>query len=171
VSTVATVHTIAGELLAKCELALGTTVGGVPPFVSLNPGLPALDRQCDQLYVWESAPVVESAGGVGSLHFGWKTFIGLNALIARCVPVGETIDKRYRGPSAIKSTAAAQKVMEDMWALWNGVTSEILSGDLFEDFPCSGVRFESMIPLDPQGGFAGWTLALQVELDGYRVEL
>jgi hypothetical protein len=171
VSTVASVHTIASALLDKCELALATTVGGVPPFVSLNPGLPAIDWQCDQLYVFESAPVVEALGGTGSVRFAWKTFVTLNATVVRCVPTGRVVNEKYVPPSAADSTAAAQKVMEDMWALWNGVTSEILAGDLFDGFPCDDVRFVSMEPLDPQGGFAGWTLSLQVQLPGYTVEL
>lgn len=170
-STKASVHQLAGELLTKCELALGTTVGGAPAFVSLNPGLPALDRQCDQLWVWETAPVVEGEGGGPSLRFAWRTLIGLSALIARCVPIAADVNGRYTVPSAVQLTEAAQKVMEDMWALWNGVTSEILAGDLFESHPCRGVRFVGLEPLDPQGGFAGWTLQLQVELDGYTVEL
>jgi hypothetical protein len=171
VSTVESVHTLASALLVKCELALATTIGGVPPFVSLNPGLPAIDWQCDQLYVFESAPVVEALGGTGSLRFAWKSLVTLNATVVRCVPTGRTVGEKYTPPSAAESTYAAQKVMEDMWALWNGVTSEILAGDLFEDYPCEDVRFESMIPLDPQGGFAGWTLTLQVQLPGYTVAL
>lgn len=173
-STVASVHELADELLTKCAAVLTTTGGGTPEFVSLWPGLPALDRQCDTLAVWSSAPSFQVPPGLppGTLAT-MRIFISLNALVARCVPTGRTVrvGKRdtYIPPTALELTGAAEKVMEDEWALLNGPISELRAGDLFEGFPCRDVVIVAMTPLDPQGGFAGWSLELQVQLDGYEV--
>lgn len=174
-STVASVHQLAAVLLAACDDILATTVGGRPDSVFLSPGLPALDRQCDTLIVYAVPPSIQTtspqpSGASGSqLLFGWRNFVGLTALIARCVPVGEEQNGRFIAPSEVELTAAADKVMEDMWALWNGIGSNLAS--LFDEYPCDDVLFDGLTPLDPQGGFAGWTLAVQVELPGYTVTI
>lgn len=174
-STVASVHELAQELLDACEAVLATTVGGPPAAVFLSPGLPALDRQCDTLSAYATAPAVTGAsspGGLGaSMRFAVQTHIALSVMVARCLPVGRETKQRYLPPTAQQLTGAAQKVMEDMWALWNGVVTQVFDGSLFEGHPCRGVEFLSLTPLDPQGGFGGWTLALQVDLDGYEVSV
>lgn len=172
-STVASVHQLAAELLDKCEQVLATTVGGIPPSVFLSPGLPALDRQCDTLCVYETAPSVNGAGETpsfpgASLRFAAIMFIGLSVQAVRCVPIAREKNGVWKYPTDEQLTEAAEKVMEDGWALWNGVVSELRDGDLFET-PCQAVEFVSLTPLDPQGGMAGWTLALAVDLQGYDV--
>lgn len=175
VTTVASVHQLAAALLTACDDILETTVGGRPDSVFLSPGLPALDRQCDTLTVYATPPTMQTepnqpSGLPGSgFRFAWRNFVGLTALIARCVPVGGLVDETWVAPSEIALTAAADKTMEDMWALWNGIGSNLT--DIFEEYPCQGVAFTGLTPLDPQGGFAGWVLALQVELGGYEVTI
>jgi hypothetical protein len=172
VSTVASLHELASDLQTACETVLATTVGGPPAIASFSPGLPALDRQCDQLWVYATSPTVIGSGPVtpgASMRYAVLTRVGLAATIARCVPVAAEVNGSYRVPSAAQLTAAARKVMEDAWGLWNGVVTRIFAGELFEGHPCQGVSFDSLTPLDPQGGFGGWTLALSIELDGYEV--
>ena len=173
VSTVASVHDLAADYLSACETVLATTVGGAPAASFLSPGLPALDRQCDMLTVYETAPVVIGQSGATSpgtsMRFGIQTRVGLNAQISRCIPVARETNQRYQPPTTEQLTDAAVKVMEDGWALWNGIVTQLRDGSLYEGWPCDNVDFLAMTPLDPQGGMAGWTLSLAVDLDGYTV--
>ena len=174
-TTVASVHQLAADYLSACEDVLATTVGGAPAVSFLSPGLPALDRQCDMLTVYETSPVVigqsETTSPGVSMRFGIQTRVGLNAQISRCIPVARETAQKYTPPTPEQLNLAAEKVMEDGWALWNGIVTQLRDGSLYEGWPCDAVDFLAMTPLDPQGGMAGWTLSLLFELGGYEVVL
>lgn len=174
VSTAASVHEIAQDLLDASEQILAATVGGPVALAYLSPGLPSLDYQCDQVAVWNSALGEEQTSPLAPApqigmrrRLGWKNLVTLSVLAARCVHVGKTTRSGYTPPSSEVLTADGAKVMEDGWALWNGVSTAYIQDGLF-DGTCEDFKILSMSPLTPQGGMAGWVLTLAVELAGYR---
>ena len=175
VSTAASLHEVAQELLDAAERIIATTSGGPILFACLSPGLPALDRGCDQIAVWATALGDEQMSPLTPIpqvgqrrRIGWLNLAGLSVLVARCLTV-----QKIPVPDATL-TLDAEKVMEDGWALWNGVSSAIRSDGIFvgEDplfgGTCTDIKFVSMTPLTPEGGMGGWVLSLSVEIAGYR---
>jgi hypothetical protein len=62
--------------------------------------------------------------------------------------------------------AAAELLNADGWALWNHTYNLAAAGQLFGY--CSEIYWEGLGSLAPSGGCGGWTLAVQVRLDGYQ---
>ena len=174
VSTVASVHEIAEELLTAAEEIIATTVGGPVGLAYISPGLPSLDYQCDQIAVWNALLGEEQTNPLSPIaqigmkrRLGWVNLVTLSTLVARCIRVGTTTRSGYTPPSQEILTADGEKVMEDGWALWNGISTAFIEDGLF-DGTCKELKFVSMTPLVPQGGMAGWVLTLAIELAGYR---
>lgn len=174
VATAASVHQIAQDLLTTAEQILTTTVGGPVALAYLSPGFPSLDYQCDQVAVWNSGLGEEQTSPLSPIpatgqrrRWGWLNLATLSVQSIRCIRVGRTTSTGYTPPSSEQLAEDAAKVMEDGWALYNGISTAIIEDGLF-DGPCKDIKFLSMSPLTPQGGVAGWTLVLSVELAGYR---
>jgi hypothetical protein len=70
-------------------------------------------------------------------------------------------------PTAAEMTAAASGLDEDVWTVWNYLKSQARSSSLFAARPCRSVKVGPATPVVPNGGCAGWTIAVAVELDGY----
>ncbi len=174
VSTSATLGEVAQELLDASEQIVAGTIGGPVALAYLSPGLPSLDYMCDQIAVWCAGLTEEQTSPLSPVpqvgqrrRLGWTNLIVLSVLVARCVNVGGTTQKGYTPPKIPALVSDSNKVMEDGWALWNGVSTAIIDDGLFGGV-CQDIRFTSMIPLTPQGGLAGWTLTITAELAGYR---
>ena len=174
VSTAASVHEIAQDLLDAAETILATTVGGPVALVYLSPGMPSLDFQCDQIAVWNANLGEEATSPLSPVpapgfrrRNGWLNLVTLSTLVARCIRVGKTTSTGYTPPGAAVLSADAAKVMEDGWALYNGISTAIIQDGLFGG-TCQDIKFVSMTPLTPQGGMGGWVLTLSIELAGYR---
>ncbi len=173
-STAASVHEAAQTLLDLTVSLMTGTVGGAPALAYLSPGLPAFDYNCDQACVWASnigeeqtsplTPIPQVGGRPG---LGWLNLVQLSAFAGRCVRVGNTTSAGYTPPSAAVLTADSQKVMEDGWALWEGVHYAIRDADLFGGV-CKDIKFQGITPITPQGALAGWVLTVSFELAGYR---
>ncbi len=174
VSTVASLHEIAQELLDAAEAAVADTVGGPVVEAFLSPGLPAFDRGCDIAVAWagqlgmEATAPLAPAPAVGHRfqYGGWVNLPTLNVTVLRCVAVAQDQKGVYRVPSPDQLSADARKVMEDGWAIWNGVCRDILRGELFGG-TCNDIKVQALIPVVPEGGLAGWTLNVAVELPGF----
>lgn len=172
VSTTATVHQFAAELLDTCEQILATTVGGPVAKAYLYPGLPALDTNCDQVCVYQTGIADEQTSPLAPIpatghRRGWVyvNLVTLMVMVARCIRTGGTSGGAYRPPSAAQSTEDAEKVMEDGWALWCGISAAIRQEGLFGGV-CQDIRLLGLTPLLPQGGLGGWTLPVQFEVGG-----
>lgn len=168
VSTAASLGQLAQELLDTSELIIAGTSGGPAALAFLAPSIPALDHSCDQIIVWPNAILEEQTSPLTPLpqtgmraRIGSVTLVNLNVWVARCLTI-----RTVPVPSAA-STADTEKIAEDGWALWNGVLSAFLDGELFNG-TCQEMRRLPMVPLNSEGGFGGWALTVQVELGGYR---
>lgn len=173
-STAASVHEAAQTLLDLTVTLMTATVGGAPAIAYLNPGLPAFDSNCDQACVWNSSITEEQTSPLTPIpqvgdrpNLGWLNLVTLSVFAGRCIHVGSSSSGGYRPPKPSELTADAEKVMEDGWALWEGVHYAIREADLFGGL-CKDVKFAGITPITPQGALAGWILTVQFELAGYR---
>lgn len=160
------------EFLAASIDALDTIPGfgagleGAPSRTLTTPGQPVFDC-CPQLSVnaatireAQTAPLGLGAGTRHRQNFR-KNLVGVQVWIARCLPTGSP-------PSVEDVNAAAAQTNADGWALWNylwninrkGSTDPIVS-------LCDEWYMDSMAPLQPSGGCAGWLLSIRAELAGY----
>lgn len=173
-SDAASLHEQAQDLLDAAYAILSGTVGGAPKMQYLSPGLPALDYQCDQVAVWAAAIGDEQAGAVSPppqvgqrRRLAWTNLCVLSCQATRCISTGTSTKTGWTPPKEAVLTSDAEKVMEDGWALWNGISTAILDEALFGG-TCKDIKFVSMLPLTPQGGVAGWVLTVSFELAGYH---
>jgi len=132
---------------------------------------------CDQVLVNESgvgsmATRPQSpAAAAGKKHvFGRVTEATLQVAVTRCcLPVGTTSGRIYTPPSAAQEQEAARQLLADGWALWNGLFTRMVRGDLLDR--CSSIGWEGMSPIGPLGACGGHLLTLRVALAGYMEEL
>lgn len=172
-STVASVHEAAATLLNLIAELMGTTVGGDPAMAYLSPGLPSFDFACDQACVWNSSIGEEQTSPLTPFpapgyrpRSGWQNLVSLSAFSGRCIHVGKTTHAGYTPPSGSALSGDAVKVMEDGWAVWEGLHYAIRDDGLFGG-TCMNIKFQSMSPITPQGALAGWVAVVQFELGGY----
>ena len=160
----------AEELLAASIESLDTiptfdpTLAGAPPRAFVTFGQPVLDC-CDQLTV--SVGQVLDAPTRSGLSAGREVVAKINHAyliveISRCWPQP---DDKGNPPSAAEQQAAAEQLNADGWALWNHLYCLWASEQLFTF--CGEVFWDSLRPLGPNGGCAGWDLAVHIRLDGY----
>ncbi len=174
VSTSATLHEVAQELLEASVTILNDTVGGPVAIAYLSPGLPSIDFQCDQVIVWIAALGDEATSPLAPIpvtgqrrRMGWTNLVVYSVMVARCVHTGTTTKGGSEPPEISDQASDARKTMEDGWAIWNGVSTAIIADGLFGG-TCTDIKFVSMTPLSIAGGMAGWVLTISAELAGYR---
>ena len=162
----------AEELLAAAAESLDTLPGfdlslhGAPErqFVSFGP--PVLDC-CEQLTVYvpqvQDAPVPGQSGLAAGRKTAAKiTHVFLTVTVSRCYPQP---DGKGNPPSVEAIEEASVQLNADGWALWNHLYCMWTSDELFTF--CDEVFWDSLRPLGPQGGCAGWNLGIHMSLDGY----
>lgn len=163
-ATVASIATAAQDLLDTAETALATTAAGFAGLAWLSPGMPAFDVECDFVAVWQGALGLAPSFAVPPSQVfrtgGRVHLVTLNVTTGRCV-------SRASQPPVAAKNADAVKHMEDGQALFVGVGDAIADG-LF-DGVCKQILPPAMVAYTPQGGFAGWNLTVQVQIDGYPV--
>lgn len=168
VSTAASLGELAQELLDVSEAIINGTSGGPVALTFLAPSIPVLDHSCDQIIVWANVIGEEQTSPLTPIpqtgmrpRVGIVTLVTLNVWVARCLTI-----RKVPVPGDVQ-TADTLKVAEDGWALWNGLLTAYLAGDLFAG-TCQEFRRVAMVPLNSEGGMGGWALTVQVELGGYR---
>ena len=167
--------TAAQELLDAATLVLDDipdadpSLLGAPERAFVAHGAPVLDC-CDQLSVWvpqiNSAPLAPGGLGAGRQIAARINHVFLTVTISRCYPVP---DDRGEPPPVADIVAASQQLDADAWALWNGLPCLWTSGDLFT--VCDEVFWDSLRPIGPQGGCAGWDMGIHISLDGYTCDV
>lgn len=160
----------AQELLAASAASLDTipgfdpTLNGAPTRQLIAFAQPVLDC-CEQLAV--SVVQVQDAPTATGLPAGRQVAAKLNHVflavtISRCYPVA---DNKGNPPSVADIQEHTRQLDADGWALWNHLYCLWTSGDLFTF--CGEVFWDSLRPLGPSGGCAGWVLGIHKTLDGY----
>lgn len=168
-NTVDTLYQYSLEYLAAVEVALATTVGGVPDVSFVSPGLPAFDCP-EQLTVHVATLQMENTSpqDLGAGHRLPTRFLNMATLVAiiiRCQPEPKGMTVL---PSSADISLAARVTQQDVWAIWNHLASRQRAGDLFEG-SCMPFYFDPPAPQSPQGGSAGWAFQVRVEIGGYPV--
>lgn len=170
-STVDTFYEIAAELLGYCAAALEGGPDGAPARQYVSIGPPALD--CEQLTVHvlqlgEAAtspgplPLDRGRRGVRAPRID-LTFMVVT-VVRDCYP-GPTSGNKPRPPDPAALDVAAQIIMRDGWLLWNSIPAALRAGELWG--ACHFTLWEPLQPVPAQGGVAGWTLPMQVQIPGY----
>ena len=165
-STVSTLLDLAEDYLALCETALASTEAGPPVQAYITPGVPVFDALCDTLVVYGATLTEEATSPLNPPPSpGWRhrrgriNLAGLTAVSARCAPTDAD-------PTPADLTAAAKKVLEDGWAIWNVLTQQLKAGTLF-DGACTDIHYDGGLSLTSQAGLALWQMTIRVEIGGY----
>lgn len=166
VSDVTSLYTLAAALLNVAETAIGTTTAGAMPINYVTPATPAFDCcpalivSCGSLSEEVTSPTAPIAATGQRDRFGRIILAGLTVWALRCaakVPRGGGVD-------ATAQEQVAVAVLEDGWALWNGITCAIKNGE-FEGL-CQIVHIGQAVSISEQGGCVGWQMSLRAELGG-----
>lgn len=174
-STVDTLYDLAGELLGFAAAALDTITPGAPDRQYVAMSAPVLD--CEQLTV-HVYQVGEGATDPGdsplsrferAVKFPRLDLSFMVLTLARdCYP-GPTGANLTKPPSVADLNAAALSIMRDGWLLWNSIPAALRAGELWGS--CHFTGWEPLLPIPPSGKIAGWTMGLQVQIDGYEPPL
>lgn len=172
-SSATTLHDFALELLQSCADALDTTDAGAPDRQFVSPGLPVIDC-CSMLAVFTSSLLdgPTSPGSPPMVTGHRSTFMKqptaiFTVLVARCVPVGEGNANNYRPPSVAQLNAVSEITDQDIWVIYNYLNWKMREGDSFLG-KCQAEWIYPATPLDPSGGCGGWTIPIQVAMNGYN---
>jgi hypothetical protein len=166
VSDVTSLYTLTAALLNVAETALGTTTAGTPGTVYITPATPAFDccpaliASCGALSEEVTSPTAPIAATGQRDRFGRIILAQITIWALRCAPK----PPRQGGVVPVDQEACAVAVLEDGWALWNGITCAIKNGE-FEDL-CSIVHLGQAISIAEQGGCVGWQMSVRAELGG-----
>jgi len=164
---------LADALLGVCADSLALLPAGTPSRLYVGHGLPAID--CEQLVVSTyQVPEADTSPRALPLDRMFKEKYSslilpmLVVSVARCYPC-VTLDKRQEAifPSVAELSAASNMIYADGWQLWNGIKSAKRAG-AFGGL-CRELVMDPMLPLQPSGGYAGWTLPIEIQLDGFTV--
>lgn len=135
----------------------------------VSPHAPVVD--CEQVVAWvaylEEGDVNETPGIRGMT--GRVNVPTLALMVVRCVPpLAPGRSGRVVAPAADTLTAVARQTSADAWVVWEGLNTARKGGrfDL-----CSHVQVGRATPLEGMGGMCGWQFPIQVQIDGYPVEL
>lgn len=169
---IASLHDAVVELLAASADALDTiplfdpTLEGAPDRQVITAGQPVMDC-CDQLAATATqvldAPLAPGGLAAGRKIAGKINHVAMAVTITRCYPMP---DENGQPPTTDEQTEAARQINADGWALWNHLYN-MWRADLLFTF-CDELFFDSMRPLGPSGGCAGWVLQIRISLDGYE---
>lgn len=165
--TVTALYDVCAEVLDAAEQILATTTAGTPGSSFVAAGQMAVD--CETLTVHCAS--LGEAGKAGDPSLRSRTMrvnrAVLSVRVVRCVPVATDTGSAL-SDSALQAVAAA--VLEDGWALWNGLMLLKRQGSLLDGL-CSEIEFESLNPIPVEGGQGGWDLRLSVQVNGYAPSL
>lgn len=158
----------ASEYLAAVLSALATTDAGIPDGPAyVAPGIPSLD--CPEMVsVHVQTLSFASTSPSGPLDADKRSAsrgviqATLVAQFVRCQPLMNPAGL----PDAASMTAAGKKADQDVWAVWNHITSLVRAGTIFSgSCPPNGV--DPPAPITPQGGSAGWAFQVRPQIGGY----
>lgn len=166
-STVSTLTDYALDVKTVCEAALATTLQGTPEISQLVPSGPVFDC-CPALYVEvpflreaPTSPLSPPEASALRSKFGNVILATYVITVVRCAAnptTGRTM------PTVTQIEAVAAQVLEDAFALWNGVRHAVEDGTLFDG--CLGVHFDGIVPIPEQGGCVGRQMTIRASIPG-----
>lgn len=171
---VTTLYDFAVELLDEASAALATTSAGTPERAYVALAQPALDC-CPQLTVHVQQLTLENTAptspspviGSRTPRDGQVNLAGFVVTIVRCTPQPSGASLTPPAPSALQ--AVSLECLEDLWALWNWLTNKIRTNPGLWEGRCMGTYLDTAIPLNEEGGCAGWQLPVRTSIQGYNV--
>jgi hypothetical protein len=166
VSTIDQITLYAQELLELCDQALLATTDGAPDVSYLAHSIPAID--CEQLTVEVLSLGDHPLPATTTLSPGRRltaaiNVVGFRVTIARCVPV---LDEQGNPPPPDEIQAAAERLHQDLFAIWTRVRTAQKAGELFGGL-CDHLFYDGAFPLEESGGYAGYTIDFRVSIDGF----
>lgn len=172
-SDVDTLFQFAQDYLAVVLEGLALTDAGIPDGPSyVAPSIPSLDCpegvtvHVQTLNFMSTSPTAPAP--VVDMRAAWRGVIQatLVAQFWRCQPLIDGIALTL--PDAAKMTAAGKKADQDVWAVWNIITSRIRQSALFNG-RCPPNGIDPPAPIQTQGGSAGWAFQVRPQIGGYEI--
>lgn len=154
---------VAQNLQDAAEAIIGTTTAGVPASTFISAARPAWD--CEFLSVQVSLLGDDFTSPLEVLetklrnHYGELIVSTFDVWIVRC---GPNLAKKLPPSDETKTTNSLQ-VIQDGWALWNGLRA--VQDEIFDG--CLGVYFDNWAPQPEQGGYVGGVLTIRASVEGY----
>jgi len=169
-------YALASEYLVACAAGLALTPGGEPDYQAIWPGPPSFDCASSSLLVYVGAanvadtyplqPPLQPMQRISTT--GQVDLIALTAVVLRCVPGIEDDGQNLLLPSTDKISAAAAICYADLWGVWNYLKNQFRAGLLFaSQSNRREFQFDPAIPVQSQGGVAGWSIPIRIQLGGY----
>lgn len=158
------------EYLNAVLAALATTDAGIPDgpaFVA--PSTPALD--CPEMVTVHVQTInFASTSPSSPLETDMRARrrgviqATLVAQFVRCQPNPSGLNAALPDPASM--VAAAKKANQDVWAVWNHLSTEIRNGTIFSG-SCPPNGIDPPAPISTQGGSAGWAFQVRPQIGGY----
>lgn len=153
------VSTTIGEAINRAYVSNGAPAFDCPPQLTVHAGGPA---EADTAPLSPPLAPGQRASVTGAVHL-----VNITATVIRCAPI---VDDRGEAPSASAIETSANEVLQDVWAIWNFTRKKHRANLLFAS--PSGRReliLDPAISVPTEGGAAGWSIPIRVQLDGYEV--
>lgn len=164
----------ASSLLDFCSVALDQTPALAPARQFVSVGYPAID--CASLTV-HAFPVTPGPfapqTNPGDTFRQGHPYVTLDMVtftisIFRCWP-STAAGAPVQNPTPADYDAASEIMYSDAWQLYNALREGMQKGLL--GGPCKYQRVDQAQPVEPDGGFAGWTIIVTAQLDGFIPDL
>lgn len=162
-------------LLDFCTVALDELPIGAPDRRFVSVGYPPVD--CPLLGVWilpiAPGPFAPATSPGDTLRQGHPyvvlDFVTYQIQVWRCWPStadGKAIPK---APKPADYNAASEILYTDAWQIYNALRAGFQLG--LEGGPCKLQRVDQAQPIQPDGAFAGMSISVTMQLDGFTPTL
>lgn len=173
-NSVTTLYDFAVELLNESISALATTSAGAPERAYVAVAQPALDC-CPQLTVHvqqlgldNTSPTSPSTViGSRTPKQGQVNLVSFVVTTVRCTPQPQGNNLTPPTPDALQ--LCSLQITEDLWAIWNWLTNKIRTNPGLWEGRCMATYLDTAIPLNEEGGCAGWQIPVRTSIQGYNV--
>jgi hypothetical protein len=165
----------ASHLLDFCAAALNELPVGAPDRQFVSVGYPAIDCPTLAVHVFPVTPgPFEPSTSPGDVFRQGHPYVVLDLVtftvsIFRCWPSTPDGKQTPKAPTAADYDTASAIMYQDAWQLYNALRAGFNLGLL--GGPCKLLRVDQAQPVQPDGGFGGWTILITAQLDGFTPTL
>lgn len=150
----------------RAALVADTTGHDPPAHVFLSHGEPVADHCCDggQLTVhletaWDE---IVRRGDTRQARCTIEPRATFVLTLYRCYP---GLTKAGNPPKAEALDGASENLLIDLWAIETEIFDRIAENTLFTGVSCAEITLGDITPIADEGGCAGWTIPVTVELN------